>query len=66
MLFTTAFYTRAEQPARIAAWYTANGLGVAGGGLVGYAIGHIHTHVRTSTSPSPSIPNSYFLLLIWI
>lgn len=41
MLITTAWYTRPEQPSRIATWYCSNGLGVAGGGLLGYAIGNI-------------------------
>ncbi|KAF5366594.1 hypothetical protein D9758_008955 [Tetrapyrgos nigripes] len=41
MLITAMFYTRSEQPSRISAWYSANGIGVAGGGLLGYAIGHI-------------------------
>ncbi|PVF94513.1 MFS general substrate transporter [Serendipita vermifera] len=41
MLITSMWYTRAEQPSRISAWYAANGLGVAGGGLIGYGIGHI-------------------------
>ncbi|KAJ3833525.1 major facilitator superfamily domain-containing protein [Lentinula raphanica] len=41
MLITTMFYRRAEQPSRISMWYAANGVGVAGGGLLGYAIGHI-------------------------
>ncbi|KAK7047621.1 hypothetical protein VNI00_006389 [Paramarasmius palmivorus] len=41
MLITTMFYTRGEQPSRISTWYAANGVGVAGGGLLGYAIGHI-------------------------
>ncbi|KAL0574003.1 hypothetical protein V5O48_007947 [Marasmius crinis-equi] len=41
MLITTMFYTRSEQPSRISAWYAWNGIGVAGGGLLGYAIGHI-------------------------
>lgn len=62
MLITTTFYTRAEQPSRISAWYAAvcpfcssitlldheltqcalqNGVGVAGGGLLGYGIGQI-------------------------
>lgn len=41
------FYTRAEQPSRISAWYAANGVGVAGGGLLGYCIGQIK-----STLPS--------------
>lgn len=35
------YYTRAEQPWRISAWYCFNGLGVAGGGLIGYGIGKI-------------------------
>ncbi|KAK8137847.1 allantoate permease [Apiospora sp. TS-2023a] len=41
MLITSMYYTRAEQPSRIAAWYIWNGIGVAGGGLIGYGIGHI-------------------------
>ncbi|KID75648.1 uncharacterized protein G6M90_00g047060 [Metarhizium brunneum] len=41
MLITSMYYTRAEQPSRISAWYAWNGIGVAGGGLLGYAIGHI-------------------------
>ncbi|TLD13108.1 uncharacterized protein PgNI_02822 [Pyricularia grisea] len=41
MLITSMFYTRAEQPSRISAWYAWNGIGVAGGGLIGYGIGHI-------------------------
>jgi MFS family permease len=41
MLFTSMYYTRAEQPSRISAWYLFNGIGVAGGGLIGYGIGHI-------------------------
>lgn len=35
MLFTSMFYTRAEQPTRISIWYAWNGIGVAGGGLLG-------------------------------
>ncbi|KXJ91625.1 allantoate permease [Microdochium bolleyi] len=41
MLITSMYYTRAEQPSRIAAWYIWNGVGVSGGGLIGYGIGHI-------------------------
>ncbi|KAJ9090753.1 hypothetical protein QFC20_007830 [Naganishia adeliensis] len=41
MLFTTMYYTRAEQPSRISIWYSFNGLGVGLGGLIGFAIGHI-------------------------
>lgn len=33
------YYTREEQPSRISSWYAFNGLGVAGGGLIGYGIG---------------------------
>lgn len=35
MLITSMYYTRAEQPSRISAWYAFNGIGVAGGGLIG-------------------------------
>ncbi|KAK1239077.1 hypothetical protein MKX08_006138 [Trichoderma sp. CBMAI-0020] len=41
MLITSMYYTRAEQPSRISAWYAFNGVGVAGGGLIGYGIGQI-------------------------
>ncbi|TFB00920.1 hypothetical protein CCMA1212_007314 [Trichoderma ghanense] len=41
MLITSMYYTRAEQPSRISAWYAFNGIGVAGGGLIGYGIGQI-------------------------
>ncbi len=35
MLITSMYYTREEQPSRISAWYAWNGIGVAGGGLIG-------------------------------
>ncbi|GAP89458.1 putative allantoate permease [Rosellinia necatrix] len=41
MLITSMYYTRAEQPIRISIWYSFNGVGVAGGGLIGYGIGNI-------------------------
>ena len=41
MLITCMWYTRKEQPVKIGIWYTANGVGIALGGLLGYAIGHI-------------------------
>ena len=41
MLITSMWYTRREQPIRIALWYSSLGLGIAGGGLLGYAIGQI-------------------------
>jgi MFS family permease len=41
MLITSMWYTRREQPIRIGLWYTANGFGIALGGLLGYGIGHI-------------------------
>ena len=34
-LITSMFYMREEQPSRISAWYAWNGIGVAGGGLIG-------------------------------
>lgn len=42
MLFTSMFYTRAEQPSRISCWYAFNGLGVAGGGLIGMSVRLLH------------------------
>lgn len=41
MLITAMWYTRRQQPLRIGIWYTANGIGIAGGGLLGYGIGQI-------------------------
>jgi MFS family permease len=41
MLITSMWYTRREQPVKIGLWYTANGFGIALGGLFGYAIGNI-------------------------
>ncbi|KAK9857913.1 hypothetical protein MYU51_020289 [Penicillium brevicompactum] len=35
------WYTRRQQPIRIGLWYTANGFGIAIGGLLGYGIGQI-------------------------
>jgi MFS family permease len=35
MLIISMYYKRSEQPARIAAYYAWNGIGVAGGGLIG-------------------------------
>ena len=35
MLITSMYYTRSEQPIRISIWYAFNGVGVAGGGLIG-------------------------------
>jgi MFS family permease len=41
VLITGTWYTRSQQPTRIGYWYTANGFGIALGGLFGYGIGHI-------------------------
>lgn len=41
LIITSMWYTRKEQPLKIGIWYVANGIGVALGGLLGYAIGHI-------------------------
>lgn len=42
ILITSMWYTRQEQPLKIGLWYTAVGLGIGFGGLLGYAIGNIH------------------------
>jgi len=42
MLITSMYYTRSEQPSRIAAWYVFNGVGVAGGGLIGECCFSVH------------------------
>lgn len=41
MLITSMWYTRRQQPVRIGLWYTANGFGIAIGGLLGFGIGQI-------------------------
>lgn len=41
MLITSMWYTRRQQPLRMGLWYTANGFGIAIGGLLGTGIGHI-------------------------
>ncbi|KAK3116393.1 hypothetical protein LTR53_003257 [Teratosphaeriaceae sp. CCFEE 6253] len=41
MLITSMWYTRRQQPIRMGLWYTANGFGIALGGLLGFGIGHI-------------------------
>lgn len=41
LLVTSMWYTRKEQPVRLGLWYTANGFGIAIGGLLGYGIGSI-------------------------
>ncbi|KAL2818558.1 major facilitator superfamily domain-containing protein [Aspergillus granulosus] len=41
LLVTSMWYTREEQPIRIGIWHSGYGVGVATGGLLGYAIGHI-------------------------
>ncbi|KAL7934494.1 major facilitator superfamily domain-containing protein [Trichoderma chlorosporum] len=47
MLITSMYYTRAEQPSRISAWYAFNGIGIAGGGLIGYGIGQIKSSLAS-------------------
>ena len=41
MLITSMWYTRRQQPVRMGLWYTANGIGIALGGLLGFGIGSI-------------------------
>ncbi|KAL7422098.1 hypothetical protein Q5752_002741 [Cryptotrichosporon argae] len=42
VLLFARFYTRAEQPARVGAWYACNGLGNLAGALVSLAMGRVH------------------------
>ena len=41
VLITALWYTRSQQPVRIGLWSSANDIGIALGGLLGYAIGHV-------------------------
>ncbi|KIY00055.1 uncharacterized protein Z520_03740 [Fonsecaea multimorphosa CBS 102226] len=41
-LITAMWYTREEQPLRIAIWYSASGMGSLLAGIAFYGIGHIH------------------------
>lgn len=41
MMITGMWYTRRQQPVRIGIWFSATGVGVAFGGLLGYGIGSI-------------------------
>ncbi|ORY34305.1 major facilitator superfamily domain-containing protein [Naematelia encephala] len=38
---TGMWFTRKQQPTIIGYWYSANGIGIAIGGLIGYGIGHL-------------------------
>lgn len=42
MLVVSTYYTRAEQPWRISAYYLWNGIGIAGGGLIGRCHSLLH------------------------
>lgn len=46
MLITSMYFTRAEQPTRISIWYAFNGVGVAGGGLIGSSNFNFHLDRR--------------------
>lgn len=43
VLIMSMWYTSAEQPLRLEAYYCTNGLATMFGGLIGYAVGHITT-----------------------
>ncbi|KAI0011424.1 major facilitator superfamily domain-containing protein [Xylariaceae sp. FL0662B] len=43
VLIMSVWYTNAEQPLRLEAYYCTNGLATMFGGLIGYAVGHITT-----------------------
>lgn len=42
MLITSIWYTRRQQPTIIGLWYSFNGIGIAIGGILGYAIGNVN------------------------
>ncbi|KAF1849665.1 MFS general substrate transporter [Cucurbitaria berberidis CBS 394.84] len=43
VLIMSMWYTSAEQPLRLEAYYCTNGIATMFGGLIGYAVGHIKT-----------------------
>lgn len=43
LLIMSMWYTSAEQPLRLEAYYCTNGIATMFGGLIGYAVGHITT-----------------------
>jgi MFS family permease len=43
VLIMSMWYTGAEQPLRLEAYYCTNGIATMFGGLIGYAVGHIHS-----------------------
>ncbi|EXJ80670.1 hypothetical protein A1O3_06954 [Capronia epimyces CBS 606.96] len=43
ILIMSIWYTAAEQPLRLEAYYCTNGIATMFGGLIGYAVGHIKT-----------------------
>ncbi|KAH8924307.1 MFS transporter, partial [Atractiella rhizophila] len=55
MIITGMWYTRKEQPLRMGIWFSAIGIGIALGGLLGYGIGSI---------PDSSIPSWKYEFLI--
>ncbi|TNY19526.1 major facilitator superfamily domain-containing protein [Rhodotorula diobovata] len=46
-LITTSWYRRVEQPLRVAAWYSMNGMGTIVGALVVWALSHAHSKLHT-------------------
>lgn len=47
-MVTSAWYRRAEQPLRVAAWYGTNGLATMLGSLICYGLGHVKSTVLYS------------------
>ena len=58
MLITSMWSTRRQQPVCIGIWYTANSLGIDGGGLQGYGIGH----TKASLPSWKNVSNSALIL----
>jgi hypothetical protein len=53
VLITSVWYTRQQQPTIIGYWYSANGIGIAVGGLLGYGIGN--ARVAFLSFPDPRL-----------
>jgi hypothetical protein len=50
------WYTRQQQPTIIGYWYSANGIGIAVGGLLGYVIGNVSLTLFLFFTPASQVP----------
>jgi hypothetical protein len=58
------WFTRKQQPTVIGLWYSANGIGIALGGLFGYGIGELevfrHPEISALHNCDHLLENSHF------